>query len=685
MTCLVLLVIRINSGPLEVGDVVGSVVPAVVFVVINAAVGLLVALLAGGGALGLVLLAVFVVVVVVTYRLHLVLRRRHASLQLVKDFVDLGARTAAQGGPLAEVLLDRARTDLRAERAVVLLPSQDGEQGWTALARSTEGGLEPAPPRTGRRASDTLLAEVAASGQGRLVGARTRDRGHQQWLAAHGLRDAITCPLEVEGRRGVLVVADRTGDTATFGRDDLALLQTLTGHVEVALRSAWLVDRLRHDSRHDALTGLPNLPGLAELAAPLLATGPAPAVVVLALERASEVKAVLGHRSGDELLVLVARRLELALPGALVGRLGGDEFAVVLVPQDGAPALPAALAAAERIERVLDAPVQLTSASVSTSASLGLAVAQPGDELEDALRRADTARTNGGGAGGGTGAVVYTSSMDEGRAERVELLSDLHRALDTDQLMLHYQPKLDLASGLVTGVEALVRWDHPRLGRLSPDRFVPLAESTGLVEPFTHHLLGVALRQLRSWQDNGVDVSVAVNLSARNVANPALPDLVAAALARAGVPATRLTLELTESVVMGDHARTVPVLGRLSALGVTLSLDDFGTGYSSLSYLQRLPVQELKIDRSFVRGLESTASAQDSAVAAALIRSITALKDALGLRVVAEGVEDAFVLERVRELGCDLVQGFHVARPAAADQLDAATTRLRTTPDVVGG
>ncbi|WP_139711355.1 bifunctional diguanylate cyclase/phosphodiesterase [Streptomyces sp. NP160] len=472
-------------------------------------------------------------------------------------------------------------------------------------------------------------------------------------------------------------MADRLGETATFARHDIALLQTLAGHLAVALRSAWLLDRQLHDARHDALTGLPDLVGLSELAAPLLTTGVPPAVLVLTLDRAAEVNAVLGHRSGDEMLQLVARRLELALPGALVGRLGGEEFAAALAPRDGVPALQDALAAAARVEHVLDAPVQLSSASVSTTARLGVALAEPGDDLGDALRRADTARTSSDG----TGAVVYTTSMDEGRAERVELLSDLRRALDTDQLMLHYQPKLDLAFGLVTGVEALVRWDHPRLGRLSPDRFVPLAESTGLVEPFTHHLLGVALRQLRAWQDGGVDVSVAVNLSARNVANPALPDLVAAALAQAGVPATRLTLELTESTVMGDHARAVPVLERLAAIGVTLSLDDFGTGYSSLSYLQRLPVRELKIDRSFVRGLEATASAEDSAVAAALIRSTTALKDALGLRIVAEGVEDADVLERVRELGCDVVQGYHVARPAAADQLDTSTTRLLTAGD----
>ncbi|TXR58030.1 putative bifunctional diguanylate cyclase/phosphodiesterase [Quadrisphaera setariae] len=679
MTCLVLLVIRINSGPLEVVDVVDSVVPAVVFVVINVATGLLVALLAASGALGWTLLAAVVVLVAAVYRVHLVLRRRHASLQVVKDFVDLGAHTAAQGGELAEVLLGRLRTDVRAERASILVPAADdgdGEGGWTALAQSQEDDAEPTLQRTGRRAHDTALVEAALAQGGTLVGPRTGDRLHQQWLAAHGLREAMACPVEVEGRRGLVVVADRLGDTATFGRDDLSLLQTLAGHLEVALRSAWLVDRLRHDARHDPLTGLPNLLGLSEQAAAALASDRPPAVLVLSLDRADEVNAVLGHRAGDELLVLVARRLELALPGALVGRLSGWQFAVVLPTPEGGSALDDALLAAGSVERALDAPVQLTSTSVSTAASTGVALAQPGDDLGDALRRADTARTSRRA----DGPVVYTSSMDEGRAERVELLADLRGALDGDELSLHFQPKLDLASGLVTSVESLVRWEHPRLGRLAPDLFVPLAESTALIDPFTHHLLGKALHQCRTWQDQGIDLSVAVNLSARNVQDPSLPERVAAALARAGVPASRLTLEMTESSLAEDPARTIEVLERLAAIGTTISLDDFGTGYSSLSYLQRLPVQELKIDKSFVRGLEASSSAGDAAVSAALIRSITALKDALGLRVVAEGVEDLHVLERLRELGCDTIQGYVISRPLPADQLDASTFRWHAAP-----
>lgn len=683
--CLVLLVIRINSGPLGSRDLVEAVVTSAAFTTVCTVAAVTGALLLEQGPVGWLLLVLLSASAFASYRVQVALRRRHASLELVKGFVELGAQTTADSGDsgaLGAVLLARLREVVRSERAKLLLPADDGD-GWVVHASAHEDGTAPMLIRTGRRSQDGLLAEVAADGGPRLLRRDTPDRHEAAFLSAHGLREAMVCPVDLGDHRGLVLVADRLGETSRLGRHDLALLQTLAGHLAVALRSARLLERQRHDARHDALTGLPNLVGLSELAAPLLAAGSPPAVLVLTLDRAAEVNAVLGHSSGDELLVLVARRLELALPGALVGRLSGEEFAVVLAPREGAPVLDDAVAAAARVEQALDAPVQLSSASVSTTASVGIAVAAAGDDLEAVVRRADTARTSSTATS--TGPVVYTASMDEGRAERVGLLADLRLALDTDQLSLHYQPKLDLAFGLVTGVEALVRWDHPRLGRLSPDRFVPLAESTGLVEPFTHHLLSVALRQLRRWQDGGVDVSVAVNLSARNVANPALPDLVAAALTEAGVPATRLTLELTESTVMSDHARAVPVLERLAAIGVTLSLDDFGTGYSSLSYLQRLPVQELKIDRSFVRGLETTASAQDSAVAAALIRSITALKETLGLRIVAEGVEDAHVLERVRDLGCDLVQGYHVARPAPADQLDPATTRLRTTHDPARG
>ncbi|PWJ53009.1 diguanylate cyclase/phosphodiesterase [Quadrisphaera granulorum] len=689
--CLVLLVIRIHTGPLSAADLAEALITSAVFVVVCAAGALSAALLLERGVLGWALLALLGSLAFASYRMQAAARRRQASMEVVKAFVELGAQTAAESGDLGQVLLGKMRQVVRGERAAILLPVDEADGGgWAVQNRVQEDGTEPVAHRIGRRAQDAVLAEAALTTTPRLIRRNSPDRADAAFLAGHDLREAMVCPIDLGERRGIVIVADRLGETSTFSKHDLALLETLTGHLAVALRSAWLLEKLRHDATHDPLTGLANLAGLRARAEELAGSvekeddddgggAPATATAVLAitLERAGEVNTVLGHHAGEELLVRVARRLEHTLPEATIARVGGEEFAVLLTPPTDQPPLVHALAAASLLEQVVAEPVQLTSATVSTSAGIGVAVAEPGEGLGDVLRRADTART--AAPPGSRGPVAYTASMDEGRAERVGLLADLHRALEDEELALHYQPKLDLAFGLVTSVESLVRWDHPRLGRLSPDTFVPLAESTALIEPFTHHLLGKALHQARRWQDQGIDLSVAVNLSARNVVDPELPEKVAAALAVAGVPASRLTLEMTESSMVEDPRRTIEVLERLAAIGVTISLDDFGTGYSSLSYLQRLPVRELKIDRSFVRGLEATHSPENVAVSAALIRSITALKDALGLRVVAEGVEDHHVLEQLRDLGVDLIQGYVISRPMPADHLDSSMFRWHTT------
>ena len=683
-TCLVLLVIRINTGPLRASETVESIATGMAFLAVNATCALAAAVLLTQGPLGWTLLALLAGLAYGVHRLHSVMRRRQASLELVKGFVELGAQTAADSGDLSAVLLERLRQVVRAERAEILVPADDAEGGWVVRQTCHESGAEPLSLRTGRREHDSVLADAAAATSPTLLRTESRDRREGRFLASHELQEAMLHPVELDGRRGLVLVADRLGETSSFGRHDLSLLQTLAGHLEVALRRAWLLAQLRHDATPDQHTGLANRPGLRERSEASTAecAGRPVAVLAVALDRHDEVKTVLGHHAGDELLVEVAQRLADAVPGATTARLGGEEFAVLLVPPPGTPPLVHALDVAGRVERAVASPVQLTSALVTTSAAIGVAVAEPGESTTDVLRRADTARS--AAPPGSRGPVAYTASMDEGRAERVGLLADLHRAVEGDELELHYQPKLDLALGLVTSVESLVRWEHPRLGRLSPDVFVPLAESTALIEPFTHHLLGKALAQCRRWQDQGVDLSVAVNLSARNVLDPDLPGRVAAALAVAGVPASRLTLEMTESSMVEDPRRTTEVLQHLAALGVTISLDDFGTGYSSLSYLQQLPVRELKIDRSFVRGLEATATAEATAVSAALIRSITALKDALGLEVVAEGVEDLAVMERLRDLGCDVIQGYVISRPVPAGQLDGSVYRWRTTREATG-
>jgi predicted signal transduction protein with EAL and GGDEF domain len=348
--------------------------------------------------------------------------------------------------------------------------------------------------------------------------------------------------------------------------------------------------------------------------------------------------------------------------GALVARLGGDEFAVLLTSPSDAHAHAQGVAA--RIDAALAEPVHLIEGLVSTGASLGIAVATTGLTDSDMLRHADTAMY----AAKATGQpVIYADDLDKGRAERLAMLADLHIALERDELELLYQPQLDLVTGQITAVEALVRWRHPELGLLSPDAFIPLAESTGLIHRLTDVVLRKALRQCRDWADAGLNITVAVNLSARSV-DAALPEKIRKALADGGLPARRLILEITESAVMDDPDRAVPILRTVADIGVNLSLDDFGTGYSSLSYLQRLPVQEVKIDRSFVSGLGGPTSSRASA---ALIRSIITIGENLGLRIVAEGVENSHVLEVLRGLGCDLAQGYHIGRPGTSEQLMA--------------
>ncbi|MBF5083044.1 bifunctional diguanylate cyclase/phosphodiesterase [Quadrisphaera sp. INWT6] len=678
VTCaLILAVIQANTRSVSRADVVEIFLTAAPAVVVSTHAGLLLALLASTGSLGWGLAALTTVTVVTVHQLHTVLRRRHASLQLVKDFVEIevdGPEQPSAAGDRTCALLQHVRTVLRAEHAQLLVPAADGD-GWTVLRQAHEDpdSVEATSdaPVTGRRAAEGPLLQAAARGPV-LVGSGTRHDEQRAWLATVGARDALACPLSNQADEGVLLLRDRLGDTATFTRDDLAMLQTLAGHLAVKLRAARLVEQLRHDATHDPLTGLPNRSALEHRAAAALAAqaggGPAPAVLALHLSKIDEVNAVLGHRVGDELVVAVAARLVQALPGAVVAHLAGHDFAVLLAAGPLDP-----FAASRAVAHALQEPVQLSGTAVSVGASTGIAVAVAGEDPADLLRRAGTAESSARAAR--SGPVLHTAALDEGRAERVGLLADLHQALEEDQLALHFQPKLDLALGVVTSVESLVRWDHPRLGRLSPDVFVPLAESTALVDPFSHHVLGKALRQARRWHDGNVDLSVAVNLSAHNLHDPHLVERVAAALATAGVPASRLTLELTESSLVDDPRHTAEVLEHLASIGVTISLDDFGTGYSSLSYLQRLPVRELKIDKSFVRGLESTASPEAAAVSAALIRSITSLKDVLGLRVVAEGVEDFVVLERLRDLGCDIIQGYVISRPLPADELDLSLLR----------
>jgi diguanylate cyclase (GGDEF)-like protein len=664
ISSLVLLVIFVHHGQVNRRTAVNVEVPAIVFTAASVGIAFGALLLTNSGVLGYLLLGFLSAAGVSAYRSYGKLRRRHGALAMVHDFIE-DAAPELVGERVSQTLLERIRRLMNATSADLTIVRHGVA---TRLAVTEDGAVEVEPEAAD--ADDWLLARVRAQGEPMLVPRNTHDRGLQLWLRSRGFRDALVVPLHSAMTTGTLVVNDRLGERGSFTRDDLTLLQTLAGHLTVALQNARLLDRLRYDATHDTLTGLANRALLRRELQDALAAARTHEVALLLidLDRFKEVNDALGHPVGDELLKVVAERLVDSAPeGATVSRLGGDEFAVLL------PAQPRILEVADDVAREIVAavfePIRLSEATLSTQISVGIAISNPLASHTDVLRNADTAMY--AAKSRDDSIVVYDPELDRGRAEKLALGVDLKLALTRDELELRYQPKLDLATDTVTGVEALVRWNHPRLGLLDPQSFIPLAEANGLIELVTPQVLRMALKQCRLWRDAGLDLTVAVNLSARNVGNSHLPELVSFALAEAGLPADRLVLEITESSVMDDPERTVPILVRLASTGVTLSLDDFGTGYSSLSYLHRLPVREVKVDRSFVRGLANPAEARASE---ALIRSIAGLGESLQLNVVAEGVEDAETVDLLRQYGCDVAQGYYIGRPETAERL---TARLR--------
>ncbi|MCY7364851.1 MAG: EAL domain-containing protein [Frankiaceae bacterium] len=411
----------------------------------------------------------------------------------------------------------------------------------------------------------------------------------------------------------------------------------------------------------DALTGLPNRTLLGtRTAESLLESGDAgTALLLFDLDRFKEVNDTLGHHVGDRFLQVVASRLAAAVrPGDTVVRLGGDEFALLL-PATGAEE---AEQTARRLLEAVRAPIVLDGLHVDVDASVGIAVApEHGDDLDALLQHADVAMYLAKGTG--SGVEHYDVSRDRNTTSRLVMLGELRRALSGGELEVHYQPKARLVSGRVTGVEALVRWRHPERGLVPPDDFVPLAESSGLIEALTGHVLDRAVGQAAAWRTQGLDLRVAVNVSVRDLSGNLLVDSVIASLTLHGLPACCLLLEVTEGSLFAESHRTAATLLRLDELGVCLSLDDFGTGWSSLGRLRRLPVQELKVDRSFVQRM--AADARD----AAIVRSVVDLGVGLGMRVVAEGVEDRATWRLLTEMGCDEAQGWLLSRAEPAEVL----------------
>jgi diguanylate cyclase (GGDEF)-like protein/PAS domain S-box-containing protein len=414
---------------------------------------------------------------------------------------------------------------------------------------------------------------------------------------------------------------------------------------------------------YDPLTTLPNRVLLHDRLTRAIQTGQHQhkpvAFLLMDLDRFKDINNTLGHHHGDLLLQQMGPRLQgLLRQFDMVARLGGDEFAILLPGTDAE----GAVLVVNKLQHALAAPFVIDGLTITVEASIGIAVSPDHGETADLLiQRANVAMYHAKQTGGGH--TVYSPEHDHYNPRRLALMTELRYAIEHDELVLYYQPKIDLKTGRVIGVEALVRWRHPNRGLIAPDEFIPLAERTGLIKPLTLWVLTAALHQSRTWQRAGLRLSVAVNLSARNLQDPELPDQIAEMLTRSGTPPNQLELEITESTIMADPPRALEVLTRLHHMRIPLAIDDFGTGYSSLGYLRKLPVSAIKIDKSFVKNMV----ADDGD--AVIVRSTIELAHNLGLLVVAEGVETQYIWDRLASLGCDAAQGYYMSAPIPAAAL----------------
>jgi diguanylate cyclase (GGDEF)-like protein/PAS domain S-box-containing protein len=513
-------------------------------------------------------------------------------------------------------------------------------------------------------------------------------------------------PTDLDGTKLADLVHPEDASPALAFLSDATNQQTVTGPVESRLRhhdGSWLhteivatnllrdpnvagvvltirdigerklaQEALEHQALHDSLTDLPNRTLLHDRVQQALLTAHRTstpvALLLMDLDRFKEINDTFGHHYGDLLLEQFGPRLHGILRESdTIARLGGDEFAILLPGADEG----GAIQVAEKILRALGQPFGLEGHNLDVGASIGITLyPEHGGDANTLLQRADVAmyhakRTDNGYA-------LYAAEHDEYSPDRLVLIGELRQAIEQDQLLLHYQPKINLKTDRVDGVEALVRWQHPKRGIIPPDQFIPLAEHTGLIRPLTTWVLNQALRQCHDWQAAGLNLKVAVNLSARSLHDPHLVATVASSLEAWSVPAAWLELELTETALMADPIHGVEILRHLHQMGVRIAIDDYGSGYSSLAYLKGLPLDAIKIDKSFVR--EMVAHEGDGFI----VRSVADLGHSLGLEVVAEGAEDQQTVRLLTLMGCDLAQGYHLSRPLPPEELFSWASASRT-------
>ncbi|MFC4018299.1 putative bifunctional diguanylate cyclase/phosphodiesterase [Micromonospora sp. GCM10011542] len=634
--------------------------PALLAAAINIASGIVVLILVEATWWSLLLLAALVAALAFVYRAYAQFFRQHRTLT---DMYELSRAVAESGqdGTLVDALLGRVRALMQAEYATLWLPAQGRHPEVLLTARNDQPGLldvAGTPAALRERARD--MGRTVAVGRG-----VTTDPELRADLSARRVKDVIVIPLRSgQAVIGTLEVANRLGDSNYFVRSDVPLFETVAAHAAVALENSRLVDRLRHDAYHDALTKLPNrrrITGAVDESVKIRAPGEVVALLLFDVDGLRQVNESLGHAAGDKVLAEVADRLRACAPSsALVGRAGGDEFLVTLRLESADAALEMAAQLREQIrdEMVFD---ELT---LDVDTAVGVAVhPDHGSDAATLLQRVDLAATAAKSVPGSV--QLFNPGLESRSLRRLGLAGDLRRALDRGELEVYFQPKVTLRDRRLVGVECLARWEHPTHGTVAPEDFVAVAEHTGQLSRLTDVVLREGLRRSRDWAQADQPLAVAVNLAARGLTDQHLPDRVQELLTEYGVPPQRLTLEITEAGVLDGTDRPIPTLRRLRDLGVRLSVDDFGTGDSSLAHLRRLPVHEVKVDRSFVQGMATDPGDL------AIVNAVVTLSQQFGLAVVAEGVESELTLELLQDIGCEIGQGFLFSRPLPYERLAA--------------
>ena len=604
--------------------------------------------------------AVLGAIVLLGYRAFAALTERHARLERLYQLSDALAGAPGSADVVRSVL-NQSTDLLRADYAEVMLSGvgsgvhlwslRHGEPVYGPVEAGAHHLTLPFPPDTLRQVRGHTPAEI-------------------EFLSARGVSEAVIVPLRIDGPiAGHLLVGDRRGEERGFVPGDVRLLETVANHGSIALRNGRLIEQLHFEARHDELTGLPNrlnFRGLLDEAAAAARRGVPCAVMVIDFNGFKAINDSLGHPAGDELLrVLAGRFRDIVGDEGTVARLGGDEFAIV----SGSVDAEAAQALAARVLATFEDPVPVAGTRLRVGGSLGIALGpEHGTTGADLLRKADVAMYVAKSAAGGR--RMYSADMLIPAPEVFTLATDLRDAVQAGEIGIVMHPLVDLETGMVHSFEALARWQHPALGEISPEDFFAAAEQSGQVAALSERILDQALAACRVWMDAGYPLRVAVNLAPRWLADPSLPDQIAEALVRHGVPADRLCLELTESSAMDEPRRAGEVLTRLRGMGVHLSMDDFGTGYSSLNFLSRLPIDQMKIDRSFVQQMYN--SPRDRAI----VQSIIDLGRNLGLEVVAEGVTDPGARRALQEMGCHLAQGYLFTAPVPIEDVPRLVNRV---------